>query len=289
MKTRHFSFFSLATAYVLLTSASGIVGAGCGGGGGGGAGGAGGMAVDMTMVDPANLISNFEDLAAATVAQAGSPPRNGYWYTYNDDNPKGTDATCVQVPPSGPQLLPNPPATYIGEAPPTAPPITMGALNPAGIALRAKWMGCSVWGAGVGADLGQPQVDGGTYTGPKVPYDIGAFTGVTFLAMATVGTDTALRIKFPMTDETKVEDGGLCVESATNKCSDDFGQVFNLPSNGTWKRITIRFADTATFKQEGWGAMFTWTPSHVTSIQIQSVDKVEPYDFFIDDMYFITN
>ena len=138
------------------------------------------------------------------------------------------------------------------------------------MSLRAKWMGCSVWGAGIGADLGQPQVDGGTYTGPKVPYDISAFKGVTFLAMAAVGTDTALRIKFPMTDETKVEDGGLCVESATNKCSDDFGAKFNLPSNGTWKRITIRWTD-ATFIQEGWGAVFPWNPAHVTSIQIQSV------------------
>ena len=104
--------------------------------------------------------------------------------------------------------------------------------------------------------------------------------------MAAVGTDTALRIKVPMTDETKVEDGGLCVESATNKCSDDWGAKFNLPSNGTWKRITIRWMD-ATFIQEGWGEVFAWNPAHVTSIQIQSQNKVEAYDFYIDDMYFI--
>ncbi len=192
------------------------------------AGGTGGTGATST-VDPANLISDFEDLAAATVTMAGTPPRNGYWYTYNDDNPAGTDATCVQVPKSGPQLLPAPPATYIGEAPPTAAPVTMGALMPGGYALRGKWVGCTVWGAGIGADLGQPSVDGGTYTGPKVPYDIGAFKGVTFLAMATMGTDTALRIKFPMTDETKMEDGGSCIESATNKCSDDFGAVVQPP------------------------------------------------------------
>ena len=289
MKTRHFSFFSLATAYVLLTSASGIVGAGCGGGGGSGpTGGTGGGTVDMTVVDPVDLISDFEDLAAATVVMSGTPTRNGYWYTYNDDNPKGTDATCVQVPPSGPQLAPNPPATYVGEAPTSAPPATMGQSAPGSLSLRGKWQGCSVWGAGIGADLGQPaQADGGTYSGPKVPYDVGAFKGVTFLAMAVVGTDTALRIKFPMTDETKVEDGGLCVESATNKCSDDFGEFFNLPSNGTWKRITVLFSNTMNFKQEGWGAVFPWNPSHVTSIQIQSKDKTEAYDFFIDDMYFI--
>lgn len=290
MKTRNFSFFSLATACVLLTSASGIVGGGCGGSSGGGGTGGGGGTVDNIVVEPDDVVSDFEDLAAATVKQAGTPPRNGYWYPYNDDNPLGTDATCVQVPISGPQVPVGGTApTYVGEAPPTAPPATNSSTGPlpgGSVSLRGKWAGCSVWGAGIGADLGQPQVDGGIYSGPKVPYDIGAFKGVTFLAMAVTGSDTALRIKFPMTDETKIEDGGLCMESATNKCSDDFGNVFNLPSNGTWKRITIKFADAA-FKQEGWGAVFPWSPAHVTSIQIQSVDKVESYDFFIDDMYFI--
>jgi hypothetical protein len=288
MKTRHFSFLSLATAYVLLTSASGIVVGGCGGSGGStpGTGGMGGT-VDNIVVDPNDLISDFEDLAAATVVMAGTPARNGYWYTYNDDNPKGTDATCVLVPPSGPQLVGMPAVTYVGEAPPSAPPATMGQAAAGSMSLHAKWSGCSVWGAGIGADLGQPaQADGGTYSGPKVPYDISATKGITFLAMAVVGSDTALRIKIPMTDETKVEDGGLCVESATNKCSDDFGAKFNLPSNGTWKRITVRWTD-ATFIQEGWGAVFPWNPAHVTSIQIQSQNKVESYDFFIDDMYFI--
>jgi hypothetical protein len=293
MKTRHFSFFSLATAYVLLTSASGIIGGvGCGGSSGltgtGGTGGMGGMGADI-MVEPDNLISNFEDIAAATVVMSGTPPRNGYWYPYNDNNPPGT-STCVQVPKSGPEVpAGETPPTYVGSPPPIPAPVTMGALMPGGLALRGTWMGCNIWGAGIGADLGQPALpDGGTYTGPKVPYDITAFKGVTFLAMAVAGTDTALRIKIPMTDETKVADGGLCVETTTHKCSDDWGSVFNLPSNGTWKRITVRWTDT-TFKQEGWGAVYPWNPAHVTSIQIQSVDKVEAYDFYIDDMYFITN
>ena len=292
MKTRHFSFFSLATAYVLLTSASGIVGGvGCGGSSGTpnpGTGGMGGMAVDMTVVEPDNLISNFEDIVAATVVMSGTPPRNGYWYPYNDNNPPGT-STCMQVPKAGPEIPAGTPApTFVGEAPPTPAPMTMGAIMPSGLALRGKWMGCNIWGAGIGADLGQPGLpDGGTYEGKKVPYDITAFKGVTFLAMAVAGTDTALRIKLPMTDETKVDDGGLCVESATNKCSDDWGEFFNLPTNGSWKRITVLFANATTFKQEGWGAVFPWNPTHVTSIQIQSKNKNEPYDFYIDDMYFI--
>ena len=96
MKMRHFSFFSLATACVFLTGGAALLGgSGCsstsnttgtvGTTGGGGSGGSGAAPV----LDPANKISDFEDLAAATVVMAGTPARNGYWYTYNDDNPKG--------------------------------------------------------------------------------------------------------------------------------------------------------------------------------------------------------
>lgn len=230
----------------------------------------------------ANLISDFEDPAAATVVM--SQGRNGYWYPYNDDNPGGTDATCMQMPISGPQAMakgiPNP--TYIGSPPPSLPPGTSGLQ-----ALHAVWTGCGVWGAGIGADLAQPAAaDGGTYSGPKVNYDVTQFKGVSFWAMASANSDTALRIKFPMRVETKIEDGGQCMDSTTNKCSDDFGEQFNLPSNGTWKQFTIKWSDTS-FKQEGWGATFPWNPMDVTSIQIQSVDKTESYDFWIDDMYFI--
>jgi hypothetical protein len=281
MKMRHFSFFSLATACVFLTGGAALLGgAGCGGssatGGSGGSTGGGGTSGGPT-VAAGDEISDFEDVAAATVLMQGG--RNGYWYTYNDDNPKGTDSTCVQDPPSGPQMTP--PVTYFGTEPPTKAPNTTGSL-----ALHGKWTGCSVWGAGIGADLGQPAQDGGTYTGPKVPYDVSAFKGITFWAMAAAGSDTALRIKLPMTDETKVEDGGICVESSTNKCSDDFGYKFSLPANGNWKQITVRWNDAA-FVQEGWGAKFDWNPAHVTSIQIQSQDKNESYDFWIDDMGFI--
>jgi hypothetical protein len=287
MKMRHFSFFSLATACVFLTGSAALLGgSGCGGsssGGSGGSTGSGGTGGGGVTLLPENKISDFEDLAAATVVMSGTPPRNGYWYTYNDDNPKGTDTTCVQTPPSGPQLAPAMAPPWIPQASPSA-----NSSGQAGsFALHVTWQGCTVWGAGIGADLNQPVMDGGTYTGKKVQYNVGAYSGITFWAMATAGSDTALRIKIPMSDETKVEDGGDCVEGANNKCSDDFGYKFSLPANGNWKQITLKFSDTTNFAQEGWGAVFPWNPAHVTSIQIQSQDKMEMYDFWIDDMYFI--
>ena len=190
--------------------------------GGAGAGGGGGL-------DPADLISDFEDVAAATVVMAGTPPRSGFWYAFNDDNPGGMDPTCVQMPKAAPQTaaMNLPPERYIGVEPPGG----VHAGSTGSRALRGTWSGCVIWGAGIGADLLTPVVpDGGIYMGPRIPYDVTLYKGVTFWARAAVGSDTSLRIRFPMTDETKVEDGGLCVESALNKCGDSFGTKFNMPS-----------------------------------------------------------
>ena len=85
-----------------------------------------------------------------------------------------------------------------------------------------------------------------------------------------------------MVDETKVEDGGQCVQSATNRCGDSFGEKFDMPSDGSWKQFTIRWTDAA-FAQEQWGAVFPWNPQHVTSIQIVAVNRAEPYDFYVDE------
>ena len=77
------------------------------------------------------------------------------------------------------------PATYIGATPPTASPGPSG-----GRALRAQWKGCSTTGAGIAADFNAGMnLDGTLYTGPKVAYDIHSWTGVTFWAMATAGSD----------------------------------------------------------------------------------------------------
>jgi len=253
-------------------------------GAGSGGGGAG------PYPDPAfRLLSDFEDLAGATVVRAGTPPRNGHWYTYNDDNPKGTDATCIQVPPPGPQVAPNPPATYVGEAPPTALLITVGQAGPSVLALHAKWSGCSVWGAGIGADINTPVMpDGEVYLGPKVPYDVSGYSGITFFAMSAPGSAAYLRVKLPMRATTRIQDGGTCDESVVGagKCDDDWGEQYNLSTNGSWRQFWLTFSGPM-FKQEGWGVVVPWNPRDVTGIQIQSVDKGEAYDFWIDDVYLL--
>jgi hypothetical protein len=248
--------------------------------GGPGIGGASGGAPSLT---PENLISDFEDDTAASVVMVGNPARNGYWYTYNDDAPGGTDPLCLQKPPGAPQSPTGQWLPYPGEAPPGG--VRNGSTGR--LALHGSWHGCSVWGAGVGAPLNQPVAPaGGTSSGPLIPYDVTSFSGVTFWAMAAAGTDANLRIKFPMTDDVGADNGGQCVETAaTGKCYDDYGEPFSFPADGTWHQIIVRWSDPG-FRQEGWGILFPWIPAHVASIQIQSSHMGANYDFWIDDLYF---
>ena len=120
-------------------------------------------------------------------------------------------------------------------------------------ALHFTGTGCTDWGAGVGTDLAAVPATGdagATTGGPKVAYDVSGFTGVTFWSRSDSGS--SMRMKMPMTDETKTTDGGNCVESTTSKCSDDFGA--NIPLTSKWLKHTVMFT---TMAQEKWGKAFT--------------------------------
>jgi hypothetical protein len=265
----------------LLPAAALLIGCGArslvpdaGGTGGGGAGGSGGPICELCLD---GKLSDFEDIAGATIVHDGTPPRNGYWYAYND----GSD-TCRQRPSPSPGG--DPPGSYVGEAPATPSPGPSGSL-----ALHAQWTGCTISGAGVGADINVPlSPDGGIYYGPKVPYDLSRYLGLTFWAMAMPNSDVHLRVMLPMRAETLIAEGGLCDEGIADpgKCGDSYGEDFSLPANNNWKQVTVRFAD-AGFLQQGWGAVVPWDPRDVTGIQIHSVDVAESYDFWIDDVYLL--
>jgi hypothetical protein len=241
---------------------------------GSGCGGSGGSKPTSMGAElkPENLISDFENRTMATVVDEGTPPRNGFWYAYN------YMTTCTQTPTPNDASM-----KYVGVAPPTLHPGATGSY-----ALRASWSGCNNWGAGIGADLNRPDWDGGTDGGPKLTYDVTPYTGVTFWGITMANGDGNLRIKFTMTEDTKVVEGGTCDESmlGLGKCDDNFGENFTLPAGGMWKQFTVKWSD-ANFAPIGWGHPVPWNPTHVMSIQIQSQDASRTYDFFIDDLYFI--
>ena len=199
-----------------------------------------------------DLLSDFEDTTAAIVLRLGWPPRNGFWYTYND-----ASRTCMQTPKPAAQAVAAgaKPATYIGATPPT---VSSGPSG--GRALRAQWKGCSTTGAGIAADFNAGMnLDGTLYTGPKVAYDIHSWTGVTFWAMATAGSDVNLRVSLPMLATLRLADGGNCDEAdaGVGKCGDHWGAAVTLPANGKWAQISMRISDAA-FRQQGSGAAIPW-------------------------------
>ena len=84
-----------------------------------------------------------------------------------------------------------------------------------------------------------PVPDGGaTSTGPRVPYDLTAYAGISFWAMAMPGNSTMVRAKMVMRVSTQIEDGGACDESilGLDKCGDEWGEAFSLPATEAGRR-----------------------------------------------------
>jgi hypothetical protein len=205
------------------------------------------------------LVSDFEQPDQAIVVPVGVPPRQGTWFSYSDGNP-----ACNQAPVPG----------QIYE--PATPPLPSPA---GGLALHASWVGCKF--AGAGARL----ADDGS-GGRLAPYDLSGYTGLTFWALPFGDAHPALRVTLPMTDDARIADGGDCDEGRVGpgKCNDAHGLVVPVPPGiDKWMKILVRFDDPE-FAQQGWGAQFPWNPTHVTAIQIESVDPQAGANFWIDDV-----
>ena len=188
-------------------------------------------------VQPGDLLSDFDE-GQAVILPLGSPARNGYWYAYND-----ASVGCLQSPAHGDR--------YYASAPAAPPPGPSG-----GRALHADWNQCSTWGAGVGADFNAPITDGGITTGAAADAIRPAVVhGRGLLGDGLARHRPSVRLKMVMRASTQIQDGGTCDESVLgpDRCGDEWGEPFMLPTDGTWKAVTVRFSD-ATFKPEGWGS-----------------------------------
>ena len=169
--------------------------------------------------------------------------------------------------------------------PPTPSPGPSG-----GLALRATWGGCTVWGAGIGADLNLVEpADGGV--GTKLPYDLTGYRGITFWAAATPGSDTKLRFKVVMRAETRIRTAGRAMKTGRRQ------QVRRLLGPD------LRAADRRKLAADhrvvrgpdevqagGVGPRGSpGIPRDVLGIQIQSqgTEMDQPFDFWIDDVYLI--
>jgi hypothetical protein len=294
MLDRNGSLVVSLTSLTSLTSLAWLtlagLGAGCGagsaGGGTGGSDGSGGVACVPTVVDD-NTVATFED-GFGSVLQRGTPPRNGGFYAYNDGL-----TTCMETPAAGTPM-------------PAATAIEGGGRCGSAYAFRFSGGGCSF--AGAGTDLAAPlppdggdaDADADAATGgdagamaQKIPYDLSGYKQVTFWGRTGAGAQPAsqmVQFKLPMLVDTKVEDGGTCVQMQTSMCSASYGKFLTFTRD--WQLYTVDLIPrpagmcsgaTTGICQETWGRSFTWDATNVVSMQFQAAPSAT-FDIWIDDI-----
>jgi hypothetical protein len=236
------------------TAGSGSVTAGSGGGSAGS-----GAAIDCTALplpaDMDDVVSTFED-GTGNVNQAAG--RGGGFYMFND-------GTGMQTP--APGALPDATATE-----------RCGSM----FAMCMSGSGFTVWGAGMGTDLG-PTITDDAGMMAKSAYDASGYSGISFWAKANPGSALAVRVS--LKDANTAPEGGVCdmtMDSGAEACNDDWGKNITLTTE--WAPYTITYAE---LRQSMWGKQFTaFEDTAVYSIQFQ-INKGLDFDLCIDDLAFV--
>ena len=122
----------------------------------------------------------------------------------------------------------------------------------------------AVWGAAWGFGLG-------------APYDMSAFSGISFLAKIEAGSASVIRVSIETTDTNPW--GGVC-EGA--QCGDNFGRRVTLSNK--WQRYTLPFD---ALMQEGWGLQVgEFDPAKAFGVKF-SVGAGAAFDVWIDDVWLV--
>jgi hypothetical protein len=198
---------------------------------------------------PFDLIDDLEDGDDAITEADG---RMGGWYTFNDES-AGT-----QIPPG------------TGFTP------TTGGADGSAYAAATSGSGFTVWGAGMGFDLNNPEAVG--QTGVRGPYDASPYKSIAFKARGNV----PVRVALETVGVTPIERGGTCTPSMTEgmECEDLHGVNLNLTAE--WQDFEVEFE---TLRQGGWGRPVPFAATEVTAVLFQA-DKDLMFDFAVDDVRF---
>jgi hypothetical protein len=183
-----------------------------------------------------DMIDDLED-GDDRILVAGSPPRDGYWYTYGDVPETGTWQA---------QLLPG----ADSEVPDGCHGTTQCIY-----ALATGWNGDV--GAGVGVDLNsQGEED-------KQPYDASGFDGIVFWARGSAAPGQLL-FKALTTPVVPPAEGGAC-NTSTSTCYDAHFTAVEVTAD--WRRFWIQFCE---LEQVGWGdPQVDFDPGDILSLQFQ--------------------
>jgi hypothetical protein len=227
------------------TSSGGGSDAGSSGGGGGA------ECANDTPSDEKDLIATFEDMTV------GVNPAGGWvggFYIFNDKmNDPVAQMASVQA---------------------------VDRCSESKYAYCTKGAGFTVWGAGIGTDLGALDMA----TMKKATVDLSAYSGISFWVKRNGGTMPA-SAKLIVPDANTSDEGGSCSNAAdaaaTMKC-DPF--TTNIPLSNTWTKQTIMFSK---LKQGAWGkAVPSFSKDKVFGIQLQ-VGPSTPFDICFDQLVLV--
>jgi len=209
---------------------------------------------DLTSCTPdcdEGLVDDFEGYTGVIYQQAG---RAGAWYTYNDMT--GGEQVLVLHDSPG----------HAGEH-----------------SLHTSGNGFTQWGAGVGANMNQPN---GTLL--KHAYDASAYTGLRF----TYRSASMMRLVVHTLATTPTTDpyteGGLCSGAESTDClgftvDTGEGDGWEYPVASGWTTIEVPFD---ALEQPSWStAPKAFEPDTLVSISFESPGAA-PFNFWIDDLTF---
>jgi endoglucanase len=174
--------------------------------------------------------------------------RNGYMYTYGDNN--------------GSTMTPEPNATF-AQTPGGAEGSAYAACVKGKIAMAGIAYG------GIGMDLSDP----------KKPTDLSKYDGIAFRARRGSDSSTLMRVKVP--DVATAPEGGICTE----KCFNDFGVDMHLSEE--WQQFFLPFAELKQISGWGDPRPPAIDSTKLFGFQFQAQQKDQPFEFCIDDLSLI--
>lgn len=206
--------------------------------------------VSMTPMCPL-LIDDME----SGQGQINDGCRIGFWFSYNDNTAGG-----VQTPLAGgvfnPSVLPTP-------------------RTPASLR-AAHTFGSGYPSAGMGVNFNAPPMMA------RRPYDASAYIGVTFFV---IGTGTLV---FAMPTRDTDPAGGVCGEGGRGACYDHFQATVGPINTTSWRQVTILFSSLLQ-QHFGYQPPGGFDRSAVYGVQWSSINNNGTFDFWIDDVSFVTS
>jgi hypothetical protein len=187
----------------------------------------------------------------------------GTWFEYDDGT---SGATQLPAPNGSGTLLPT------GNSPVVTHFISSK------YAMETHGSGFTSYGAGIGFNMN----DLASQTPHRQVFDAGNYTG--FIFFAKIGSTQTMppQVRFNVPTAQTDPQGNIC-----SSCNDHFGAWLSAPLttvSTTWQEYVVPFSSLS---QQHFGTPATWDPHQIYGCQWQ-VPEGMTFDFWIDDIYFIT-